>query len=94
VARTLKLSKVSIYESRGEDWHAAGAIDVVTSRALAADTLAPIAYRVLSSGGRLLVMRKQRARHAAALDAFVNTETRRYQLPSGERHEIAVYRRL
>jgi 16S rRNA (guanine527-N7)-methyltransferase len=94
VARTLHLPNVTVSESRGEDWNPAATPDVVTSRALGAYTLAPIASRVLGAGGRLLLMRKESGRDADALERFVNTETRRYRLPGGERHEIAVYRRL
>jgi 16S rRNA G527 N7-methylase RsmG len=88
------LPNVTISESRGEDWNPLGAPDVVTSRALAAHTLAPIAARVLGAGGRLLVMRKQNHRDATTPKGFGDMETRRYRLPRGERHEIAVYRRL
>jgi 16S rRNA (guanine527-N7)-methyltransferase len=94
VARTLHLPNVTVSESRGEDWNPAATPDVVTSRALGAYTLAPIASRVLGAGGRLLLMRKESDRDADALERFVNTETRRYRLPGGERHEIAVCRRL
>jgi 16S rRNA (guanine527-N7)-methyltransferase len=92
-ARTLGLSNVIVSESRGEDWDPPVAIDVVTSRALAVGTLAPIATRVLAAAGRLLIMQKQVALDPAPMKGFSRTESHAYRLPGGEGHEIVIYRR-
>ena len=93
VARTLQLSNVAIWESRGEEWQPPQAsIDAAIGRALAIEKLAGLATGVLPVGGRLLVMRKQDA--ARALDGFTEVGLRRYRLPGGQRHEVAAYERL
>lgn len=94
VARAIGMPNVTVSESRGEDWIPPEEISVVTSRALALETLSPLAARVLPTGGRLLVMKKQ-GDAAPAISGFTPIETRAYRLPGpGDRHEVVAYRRV
>ena len=91
-ARMLGLRNVAIWESRGEEWDPPATVDIVTSRALAVRELAPIALRILLSGGRLLLMRKQGA-EGSTIEGFDALKIARYTLPTKDRHEIVALRR-
>jgi 16S rRNA (guanine527-N7)-methyltransferase len=92
VARALGLTNVRVREERGEEWTPGEAIDVTIGRAIRADLLAALSLRVLTSNGRLIVMRKH-SDGELRLTGFVELERTPYSLPSGEQHEIVVLRR-
>ena len=92
VARTLDLANVQVYEERGEEWTPGEAVDLTIGRAVRADLIAELSLRVLTSSGRLVVMRK-RTDCALRVRGFVESERVPYDLPGGKQHEIVVLRR-
>jgi 16S rRNA (guanine527-N7)-methyltransferase len=92
VARALGLTNIRVREERGEEWTPGEAIDVAIGRAIRADSLAALSLRVLTSNGRLIVMRKH-TDGELRVTGFVKFERAPYSLPGGEQHEIVVLRR-
>jgi 16S rRNA (guanine527-N7)-methyltransferase len=92
VARTLDLGNAQIHERRGEEWRPEEAIDLTLGRAVRVGIIAELSLRVLSSNGRLIVMRK-RADCELRLGNFREVARVPYELPGGERHELVVFQR-
>jgi 16S rRNA (guanine527-N7)-methyltransferase len=93
VARTLDLGNVAIHERRGEHWNPEEEVDLTLGRGVRADLLVELSLRVLSSNGRLIVMRK-RADNELRVGSLREITRVPYDLPGGERHEVVVLRRL